>query len=174
MRIPTWRLVLTGGAVVMLAAAGIGLVSAAAAPIAPTTGIGEAAPTGAPRSSASPERQRARERLGERQAWGARLLRLGRHIVHVEATVTDRDGNLVTLWIDHGTVQAISSGSLTVSETGGTTQTLKTDGATIVHLGREDGSLADVTAGAEVFVQSRVDGGSALARRILVIPKRSS
>jgi hypothetical protein len=51
---------------------------------------------------------------------------------------------------------------------------LKTDDATIVRIGREKGTLADVTAGAEVFVRSRVDSGGALAKRILVIPARSS
>jgi hypothetical protein len=105
---------------------------------------------------------------------GARLLRLGRHIVHVEATVTDRDGKLITIWLDHGTVQSVGSGSVTISETGGGSQTLKTDAATIVHLGKADATLADVTAGDEVIIKSRVDGGGALAKRILIIPARSS
>jgi hypothetical protein len=37
-----------------------------------------------------------------------------------------------------------------------------------------DGSLGDVQTGAEVFVQSRVVDGVALAKRILVVPTRSS
>ena len=174
MRIPTWRVILTGGAVVILAAGGIGLAAARSTPNAPSTDTAQLAATRAPDSTAAPERLRARERLRERAAWGARLLRLGRHIVHVEATVTDRDGALRTIWLDHGTVQTVGSGSVTVSETGGGTRTLKTDDATIVRIGREDGTLSGVTAGAEVFVQSRVDGGNALAKRILVIPPRSS
>jgi len=174
MRIPTWRLVLTGGAVVGLVAAGIGLTAAANAPSAAPAGVAAAAPTSAPGATVAPQRVRAGEQLGERAAWGARILRLGRHLVHVEATVTDRDGKLVTIWIDHGTVQSVGSGSVTVSESGGGSQTLKTDDATIVHVGREGGTLADVTAGDEVFVQSRVEGGNALAKRIRIVPAGSS
>lgn len=174
MRIPTWRLGLTGGAVVMLAAAGIGLAAAADAPSRAPAGIAEAAPTGGPGAAVAPQLVRAREQPGERAALGARLLRLGRHIVHVEATVTDRDGKLITIWLDHGTVQSVGSGSVTVSEAGGGSQTVKTDGATIVRLGKADATLADVTAGDEVIIRSRVDGGSALAKRILIIPARSS
>jgi hypothetical protein len=167
MSIPTWRLVLTGAAVVVLAAAGIGLVAAAStpAPLAPTV---SAAPTAAPRSTAKPDRQR--NRLEHHGAFAAKLLRLGRHLVHVEATVTDRDGQLIVIWLDHGTVQAAGNGSVTISETGGGSQTVKTDDATIVRAGREIGTLADVTAGDEVFVQSRVDGGVALAKRIVIVP----
>jgi len=174
MRIPTWRLVLTSSAVVVLVAVGIGLTAAANGPSLAPAGVADAARTSAPGATVAPQRDRARERLGERAAWGSRLLRLGRHIVHVEATVTDRDGNLVTIWIDHGTVQSVGSGSVTVSESGGSSQTLETDAATIVHVGREDATLADVTAGDQVFVQSRVDGGSPLAKRILIVAARSS
>jgi hypothetical protein len=174
MHIPTWRLVLTGGAVVMLAAAGIGLGAAADAPSNAPGGISLAAPTTAAGTTAATQRVRPREQLGARAGWGARLLRLGRHIVHVEATVTDRDGKLITTWLDHGTVLSVGSGSVTVSENAGGSQTLKTDAATIVHLGKADATLADVKAGDEVFVQSRIDAGGALAKRILIIPARPS
>jgi hypothetical protein len=130
-----------------------------------------AAPTADPSAATASERP-AKERLERRAALGAKLLRIGRHIVHVEATVTDRDGKLVVLWLDHGTVKAVASGSLTVSETGRGTETMQTDAETIVRVGREDGTLSDVTAGDEVFVQSRIDGGNALAKRILIIPAK--
>ena len=171
MFIPTWRLVVTGAAVVVLAAAGIGLVAAAGRPAALAPNTVSAAPTAAPSSTAKPDRQR--NHLERHGAFAAKLLRLGRHLVHVEATVTDRDGQLIVIWLDHGTVQAAGNGSVTISETGGGTQKVKTDDATIVRVGREDGSLADVTAGDEVFVQSRVDGGAALAKRILIIPAQA-
>jgi hypothetical protein len=171
MRIPTWRLVLTGGAVVFLVGAGIGMVAAGTGtPSLAPNAVG-AAPTADPGATGSSERP-AKERLERRAALGAKLLRIGRHLVHLEATVTDRDGKLVVLWLDHGTVQAASSGSLTLSETGGGTETIETDAQTIVRVGREDGTLSDVTAGDEVFVQSRVDGGRTLAKRILIIPTK--
>jgi hypothetical protein len=174
MRFPTWRMVLTGSAVVVLAAGGIGLAAAAAAPSSSTTDVLKTVSTPDPGGSAAPSRPLGRDRLDARAAWAPRLLRLGRHLVHAEVTVTDKDGQLVDLWLDHGTVQSIGGGSLTLSESGGGTETVKTDDATIVSLGRRDASLGDVQAGAEVFVQSRVIDGSALAKRILVIPARPS
>ena len=126
MRIPTWRLLLTGGAVVVLA----GL----------------------------------RNRLG-----AGRLLRIGPQLVHADVTVS-RNGQLVNLQLDHGTVQSIGGGRLTISEAGGSTVTVSTSDATKVHIGRSDGKLADVKVGAEVFVRSLVDGGTATAKGILVVP----
>lgn len=171
MRIPTWRLALTGGAVVVLTAVGIGLATATMAPAAPAANILAADPTTGPASTARPDRPFGHERVQDRRtAWGARLLRLGRHLVHVEATVTDREGQLIVIWLDHGTVQSVGDGKVTISEAGGISQTVQTDNATIVRVGREDGALADVTTGDEVFVQSRVEDGSPLAKRILIIP----
>jgi hypothetical protein len=170
MLIPTWRLILTGGAIVVLIAGGIGLVAAAGAPVAVAPSPVSATATANPAATAGAEWQKQRDRLERRGAFAGKLLRLGRHLVHVEATVTDRDGKLIVIWLDHGTVQAAGNGSVTISETGGGTQTVKTDDATIVRVGREDGTLADVTAGDDVFVQSRVDGGASLAKRILIVP----
>jgi hypothetical protein len=169
-RIPTWRLVLTGAAIIILAVAGIGLATAADAPAAPTSQVttaedGSTAPAPANRAGT------AGEAGMEGRAW--RLLKAGRHLVHAEVTVTDRDGNLVNLQIDHGTVVSIGGGSLTISEAGGVSETVSTSDATIVRLGREKGDLGDVAVGAEVFVQSRVDGATVLAKRILVVPAAS-
>jgi hypothetical protein len=166
MRIPTWRLVLTGGAIAILAVAGIGFVAASTAPAAPAAAV-----TGAEDGpSAAPGARPGKAGFGWR---GQRLLKAGRHLVHAEVTVTDKAGNLVHLQLDHGTVASIGGGSLTISEAGGGSETVSTSDATIVRVGREKGDLGDVTVGAEVFVQSRVDGGTVLARRILVLPAGS-
>ncbi len=173
MRIPTWRFMLIGAAIALLAGAGIGLVAASPAPAsAPQTVF--AAGTARPDSSAKPDRPIARERL-ERARWGAgRLLGFARHLVHGEVTVTDADGALITLAFDHGTVQSTGGGSLVIAEAGGATETVSTDDATIVHVGRADGSLNDLSVGDEVFVQSRVDGGTTLAKRVVIIPAAAS
>ena len=174
MRIPNWRMALTGGAIVVLAAGGIGLAAAATTPSASTAEVVKTLSTQDPAGSTAPTRSLGRERLAAGAASAPRLLRLGRHLVHAEVTVTDKDGQLVDLWLDHGTVQSVGGGSLTLSESGGGTESVKTDDATIVHLGRTVGSLGDVKPGAEVFVQSRVVDGGALAKRILVLPTSPS
>lgn len=167
MPIPTWRLVLTGGAVAILAVAGIGFVAAANAPAGTGAEVANAESTAAPNATTG-ERPGA---AGKGERWGARrLLHFGRHLVHADVTVTGRDGELINLQLDHGTVQSIGGGTITIAEAGGGTETVSTNEATIVHLGREDGDLGDVKVGAEVFVQSRIDGVTTLAKRILVVP----
>ena len=174
MRIPTWRLVLTGGAITILAVAGIGFVAASSTPSAPAANVAAADPTNGPDASPRIKDRIAGARDGERDgARGLRLLKAGRHLVHGVVTVTDRDGKLVTLQFDHGTVQSIGDDSLTILEAGGGTETVSTSDATKVHLGRDAGDLGDVKVGAEVFVQSRIDGGATLAKRILVVQPKS-
>lgn len=177
MRIPAWRLALTGGAIVVLAVAGIAFAAASEAPTA-TVGAAaaQAATTGGEFLGTDNEFElaadvEAKDKLGARDgAKLKRLLRFGRHLVHAEITVTDRDGNLVNLQLDHGTVQSIGGGVLVIAEAGGGTETVSTSDTTKVRVGRELGDLGDVTVGAEVFVQSRIDGGTVVAKRIIVIP----
>ena len=173
MRIPTWRLGLIGGAVVILGAAGISFVAAAGSPAPAVPDPVAAAPTNGPSATAREERP-LKERLERRAAFGAKLLRIGRHLVHVEATITDRDGNLITVWLDHGTVQSVAGGSVTIAETGGSTKAIQTDAETNVRVARQDGTLADLKIGAEVFVQSRVVDGAPVAKRIIVLPAEAS
>ena len=180
MRIPAWRVALTGGAILVLAVAGIGFAAAAG----PATTRTASAPANAANAAAAdgatadtdlaiklasdlelddPAAVLDAGRLG-------RLLRLGRHLVHAEVTVTDEDGKLVHLQLDHGTVQSVGGGTLVIAEAGGGTETVTTSDATKVHIGRELGDLGDVAVGAEIFVQSRIDGSTVLAKRIIVIP----
>jgi hypothetical protein len=168
MRIPTWRLALTGGAIVILLAVGIGLVAASTATPAAETTAALPAGTAAPDVSPNPDRV---GRAGLRALLG-RDGRLGfaRRLVHATATFQDKDGNLVTVQLDHGTIQSIGSGSVTVAEAGGTTVTVSTDASTIVWIGREKGALGDLKVGDTIFVQSRIDGGTTLAKRILKVP----
>lgn len=182
MRIPAWRVALSGGAVTVLAVAGIGFAAAAGAPASQsTTGSANGATTTAVAVDTDTDLAlelaadvESNDRLGVADAGKLRrMLRFGRHLVHAEVTVTDRDGNLVHLQLDHGTVQSIGGGTLVIVEAGGGTESVSTSDATIVRVGREKGDLGDVTVGAEVFVQSRVDGSTVLAKRIIVIPAPS-
>jgi hypothetical protein len=166
---------IVAGGIAVLTVTSLGLVFAAAAP-APVAEITQAAPTtqadatGAS-TDARPRLGLAVDRLQRRAGW---WLRVARHLVHAEATVTGPDGELIVLGFDHGSVTSIAGGTLTLAEEGKTTRSVSVDDATIVYVGREDGTVDDVTAGAEVFVQSRVDGGTALAKRILVVPSKTA
>ncbi len=173
MRIPTWRLALTGGAILVLALVGAGLVAASAsAPPAPATAPAAAA-SGAPTSSGGPVNGPAALGPRLRARLGAIFERpFARRLVHATVTVTGANGQLVTLQLDHGTIASIGSGALTISEAGGGSVTVSTDTNTVVFLGggAGRGSLSDLKVGDQVFVQSRVDGGTTFARHILRIP----
>lgn len=168
MRIPTWRLVLTGGAIVVLLALGIGFVAASTGGVPASSSAALPASTNAPTASGTPD-QRPGNGIRKFLASHAGRLGVAKRVVHVTATFTDKDGNLVTIQIDHGTVQSIGNGSLTISEAGGTAVTVSTDGDTKVWVGRDTGKLSDLKTGDTVFVQSRIDG-STLAKRILKVP----
>jgi hypothetical protein len=189
MRMPAWRVALTGGAITVLAItvlaiAGIGLAAASSAPSRATTTTTGSTTSGATTSATTEtlttDMDLAIDLAADvqsndnlRPADGGRLrriLRLGRHLVHADVTVTDRDGNLVHLQLDHGTVQSIGDGTLVIAESGGGTEIVSTSDATKVHVGREPGGLGDVKVGAEIVVQSRIDGGTTIAKRIIVIP----
>ena len=159
MKIPAWRLALTGGALVILAGAGIGLASAAGGDVSPAAEAPAPALDGARERGADARRDAAGPRAG---------LRLLRQVVHGELTVETRDG-LVTIQLDRGTIQAIGASSITISEAGGSTVVVKTDDETRVWIGRERGTLDDLDVGDEVYVQSRVEN-NALAKRIVVRP----
>lgn len=171
MRIPTWRLVLTGGAIAILLAVGIGFVAASSNSSNHPPAAGLSAPTAAPGSSGKPTNPRIGQRLRAFLAGkDGRRLGLGGRLVHVTATVLDKDGNLIQVQLDHGTIQAIGNGTLTVSEAGGTTVTVSTDSSTLVRIGRDKGALSDLKVGQTIFVQSRIDGGTTLAKHILEVP----
>ncbi len=173
MRIPTWRFALTGVAIVLLLAMGIGFVAASSNP-ASDPGTTAAAASANP--DASPDATgKGHGEKGLRALLKGKGLRLGLggRVVHVTATVLDKAGKLIQVQLDHGTVQAIGGGSITVAEAGGANVTITTDASTVVRTGRTVGSLTDVKVGDQVFVQSRIDGGTVLAKHILEVPTGS-
>jgi len=172
MRIPTWRFALTGVAIVLLLALGIGFVAASSNT---PNHQGTAVVAASANPAASGDRAGKPGDKGLRGLLKGKGLRLGLggRVVHVTATVQDKDGKLIQLQLDHGTVQAIGGGSITVAEAGGTNVTVSTDASTVVRTGRTAGSLGDLKVGDQVFVQSRIDGGATLAKHILKIPTAS-
>lgn len=83
-------------------------------------------------------------------------------------TFVNRDGEIVTLQFDHGTISAIDAAAVTIAEKGGSNVTVGTNDDTRVRKGRKPATLADLAVGDEVFVVSVVDDGAATARGIVV------
>ena len=163
MRIPTWRIALTGAAIVTLGVAGIGLASASnSAPPAQSGGGSAASDELALDAALDAARGTDAGALG-RGRWFLR------HVVHAVVTVEGREGDLVTIQLDRGTVTAVDADSLTLSEKGGGTVTVSLNDETRVREGRERAKLDAIDVGDDLFVQSRVDG-STLAKRILIVP----
>jgi preprotein translocase subunit YajC len=166
MTTPRWRLAIVAGALLLLTAAGAGLVQAA--PSSASTAPVASAPAELEPDQPGPlgERLRAlRDRLGD-----GRLARLRQHLVHGTFTVLNRDGELITIQLDHGTIAAIGDDTITISEAGGTSVTVSTTAETKVWKDREPSSLAALEVGDEVVVHSIVEDGSATARFIVVPP----
>ena len=185
MTIRPWRLALWATALVVLGAIGGGLVQAAAAPPATTAGGAAAAARGLAKAddagalldalapTADPSTSGAAtpaQLLALRDRLEGRFANLRGHLVHGTLTVLDRDGKLVTLQLDHGTLSAGGEGSITIAEAGGSIVTVATAAETRVREDRKPATLAGLKVGDEVVVTSTVAGGSATARLIVVPP----
>jgi hypothetical protein len=165
MSTPRWRLAIVAGALLLLTGLGAGLVQAAPSPA--SAAATSSAPAAEP-DSPGPlgERLRAlRDRFGD-----GRLARFRQHLVHGTFTVLGRDGELVTIQLDHGTVAAIPDGTITIAEAGDTSVTVNTTDDTKVRKDRAPSLLAALDVGDEVVVHSIVEEGAATARFIVVPP----
>ncbi len=179
MTIPPWRLGLVAGALVVLGAIGAGLVQAAPAPASPRADAAAPVATADDAAAlldalalttdpASSSGAIPAQLLALRDRLEGRLAGLRGHLVHGTLTVLDRDGKLVTLQLDHGTVSAVGGGSITIAEAGGTSVSVATTAQTRVRKDKKPATLADLKVGDEVVVTSTVDGGSATAKRVVV------
>jgi hypothetical protein len=146
MRHPTARVALVGAALLTLVVIGAGAAVAAPAPAPAAAGAAATAPNSA---------------LGP-------FDRIGRAVVHGTVVVQKKDGTLVTMQLDRGTIAAIGGGTITISEAGGRTETVTTNADTRV---RKDGAKSDLSrlaVGDKVSVVSEVQGSTPVAKTILV------
>ena len=168
------RLTMVAGALLLLSIIGAGLVQAA--PASASSVAAASAPSAlnadrAENAAGGPgghlgERLRVlRERFGD-----GRLARQRQHLVHGTFTVLKRDGELMTIQLDHGTVSAIEDGSITIAEAGGSSVTVSATADTKVRKDRAPASLGVLEIGDEVVVHSVVEDGSATARLVFVPP----
>jgi len=123
--------------------------------------VGTTGPAGlaAPGATAQPA-----TRLGQRLRQFARW----KQLVHATVTVNRPGAGIQTFNLDHGTITALTAGSLTVAEAGGSTVTLTTDTTTRVRKDGKKATLADLRSGNDVVVVSLV-GGTGTSRAILVV-----
>lgn len=169
MSTPSWRLAIVIGALLLLTAVGAGFVQAAPM-AASTTATAPAVSTPAEFDPDEPARLGERLRALRDRSGDGRLGRLRQHLVHGTFTVLNRDSDLVTIQLDHGTVAAIADGTVTISEAGGRSVTVTTTAETRVRKGAAPASLAALEVGDEVVVHSVVADGTATARFIVVPP----
>jgi hypothetical protein len=147
MRKSTARVALVGAALITLGVIGAGAV--AAAPAQPQTGTGAVAAA------------------GKAAALGP-FERIGRRVVHGTVVVQKKDGTFVTLQLDRGTIASVGSGTITISEPGGRTETVTTNADTRVRKGGAKSDLSKLAVGDTVSVVSEVQGSSAVAQMVLV------
>jgi hypothetical protein len=133
---------------------------AVAAALAAFDQAGNTDPAGlaAPGTAAQPA-----TRLGERIRRFARW----KQLVHATLTVDRPVAGIQTFDLDHGTITALTAGSMTLAEAGGSSVTLTTDTTTRVRKDGAKATLADLRSGDEVVAVSLV-GGTGTAHAILV------
>ena len=168
MTIPRWRLALTAGALVILAAFGGG--AAAAAVTSPGTAAGAPAPAAAPvattdtnsapfdltalAGSATANTAGTPAQLGRLRVRLDRWADMaGRRLVHGTLTVLDKSGNPIQLQLDHGTVATVGTGTITISEQVERTSWLRRTRDTHVRKARKPATLGDLKVGDEVVVE---------------------
>jgi hypothetical protein len=104
-----------------------------------------------------------------RSVAGLRRLAAGDRLVHGTVLVDlPALGGLITIQIDHGTIKTVGPTSLSVSETGGTTATVSLGDETRVRKHAARAKVGDLAVGDEVFVMSKVAGGSTEAYLVIV------
>ena len=192
--IPRWRIALVASALVVLGAIGAGLVFANDPSGTGSTGStgadqgggldlldlgfgGLGGPGGGPQGglAAAPQGgtgagvQGGLPRAGLRPGARGPLLQ---RVVHLEGTLDLPDKGIVQVALDHGTISAIGTDTISVLEKDGKTVTLKTEATTRVRKGGAPATLADLKSGDEVIVTSRLENGSYMAYRIVVPPAR--
>ena len=178
MSIPRWRIALTGVAIGVLAIAGIGLVNAGSNAVDSTlatvskavqaeaaSNAEEAALDAALEAAPAAAREAADGRGANAGPVGRWVVR---HLVHAVVTIQGEDDELYTIQLDRGAVTAVDADSLTIAEAGGSSVTVALNDATRVREGRERSNLDAIDVGDDVFVQSRIDGGT-LAKRVFII-----
>lgn len=176
MKIARWRIVLAGGAALLLAVAGIGLANAAApsTPASPT-GLPAIADAPAVLDGADADALLAGEpAAGQAGGLAALRTRLGPRVVHAEWIVDRGDAGLVARQLDRGTIASIAGRSLTIAEAGGRSVTVAATDATRVRRNRQRATLADLRVGDAVVVLSTVVDGAATATVVVVPAPRAA
>ena len=137
--------------------------AAADAALAAFDQAGTTGPAGlaAPGATAQPA-----TRLGQRLRQFARW----KQLVHATVTVNRPGAGIQAFNLDHGTITALTAGSLTVAEAGGSTVTLTTDTTTRVRKDGKKATLADLRSGNEVVVVSLVGGTGTPRANLVVVP----
>ena len=164
------RLLLAGAtvAVLGLAVVGAGTIGAAADPSGSPTTSDVATAADALFAADTTTTATTPDRLTARQL---RRLAAWRHLVHATATLDlPALGGLTTVQLDHGTIQAVSATSLTISETGGGAVTVSLADRTTVRKDGAKSTVGALKAGDEVFAMSRVESGRTEAY-LVVVPK---
>ena len=119
----------------------------------------QASPSAGPAAS---ERVGVRGQLRRFAAW--------QKLVHATVVVDLPNRGLTTVQLDHGTIGAASSTSLTIKEVDGPV-TVAVGAETRVRRSGSKAAVADLRTGDEVFTMSLVESGTATAS-LVVVPKR--
>ncbi len=155
MKIPRWRIALTGAALTVLTVAGIGLAQAAAPSAIDPDLAGLTAAVAADPAAGVASRADLR-------------LRPYRNVVHGTVTFNRPDDGLVTVQVDGGTITTVDADSMTIAEVGGASVTVAIDDQTRVRVDRKRATAAALKSGQTVRILSRVGTGNAATAKLVI------
>lgn len=180
------QIMVSAGLALVIGFAGIGLVTTVSGPAAGwitsdagTSGAGGGTATADDTTGGLPvdidallAADRTPKADGAATRGAIRRLAAWRRLVHATVVIdAPKLGGLTTIQLDHGTISAVSSSSLTIAEAGAGSMTVELGGATRVRRAGAKAAVADLQIADEVFVMSTVasDGTEAY---LVVMPKR--
>lgn len=169
------RLTILAGSALLVAVAGIGIAQAQPSTPLATTSTGAAAAADPDPDVAAIDAVLAAEQLapnatGRLGAERLRRLAAWKHLVHGTVVVDLPKAGLTTVQLDHGTISAVSSTSLTIAEAGGSSVTVSLSDESRVRRDGAKAAIADLKTGDVVVVMSKVESGGTTAY-LVVVPR---
>jgi hypothetical protein len=99
-----------------------------------------------------------------------RRLAASRTLVHATVVVDLKKGGLTTIQLDHGTISAVGTATITISEAGGGSVTVGFGADSRVRRNGAKAAVTDLRTADEVFVMSKVEAGGTTAY-LVVVPR---
>jgi hypothetical protein len=123
-------------------------------------------------AATTPSTGTGKEGKAGRGGRGGRLAKLQGRLLHGEFTVEGKDGKPMNVAEQRGTVNAVSSTSITLTSKDGFSHTYVVDSSTHVRVDGKKGAISGVKPGQDAAVLAKVDGSTDTAELVIQRPAK--